>query len=148
MLLRRLFRSWSPAPALPGAQHAPPAEAPKREAEHLAGFNWLVRGRRGNFIASDNDIYVGRSLIHYGEFSEIEWQLLAHYCHPGHTVVEIGANIGSHTVSLSKAVGRAGRVIAIEPQPVIFQTLCANLALNCLLNVEPHLCGCAAAAGT
>lgn len=114
----------------------------------LAGFNVLVRGRHGSFVANRNDIYVGRALIDYGEYSEIEWRMLGQLCRAGDVVVEVGANIGALTVPMAKAVGATGRVIAIEPQPVVYQTLCANLALNCLLNVEARNFGCGAAPGT
>ena len=55
---------------------------------------------------------------------------------PGHVVVEVGANIGAHTIFFAQQVGPYGRVYAFEPQRVVFQTLCANLALNSLTNVE------------
>ena len=41
---------------------------------------------------------------------------------------------------LARAVAPAGRVVAVEFQPVIFQMLCANLALNGLLNVDAVNC--------
>jgi FkbM family methyltransferase len=94
------------------------------------------------YIANENDTFIGRALIHYGEYGELEWKLLQRFCEPGAIVVEVGANIGSHTVSLGKAVGAGGTVVAVEPQPVIFQALCANLALNCLTNVDAVNCGC------
>ena len=37
---------------------------------------------------------------------------------PGTTVVDVGANIGTHTVPFSRWVGD-GRVIAIEAQPAV-----------------------------
>ena len=54
---------------------------------------------------------------------------------PGDVVVEAGANIGAHTVYLGTQVGPLGRVYAFEPQRIVFQTLCANIALNNLTNV-------------
>ena len=147
MLIKRLLQSWFSK----GGRNYPVVHAGqtnRRGVEQLSGSAWLVRGRHGSYVASDNDIYIGRALIRYGEFSELEWKLLQRYCGAGHTVVEVGANIGAHTVTLSKAVGRAGRVIAIEPQPVLFRTLCANLALNDLMNTVPHQCGCGSAEGT
>jgi FkbM family methyltransferase len=112
------------------------------KVEPLTGFNKLVRGRHGLYIANENDMFIGRALIHYGEYGELEWKLLQRFCEPGAVVVEVGANIGSHTVSLGKAVGASGKVVAVEPQPVIFQALCANLALNGLTNVDAVNCGC------
>jgi FkbM family methyltransferase len=67
---------------------------------------------------------------------------------PG-TVVEVGANIGSQTVPLAKAAKAAGAdVIAFEPQPFVFQNLCANLALNAIDNVAAWPFACAAQPGT
>src|SRR5262249_52608763 len=67
---------------------------------------------------------------------------------PGGTVVEVGANIGAHTVALARAVGPSGRVIAIEPQPEVHRMLCENIALNSLAQVTALSCGCGAAPGT
>ena len=50
-------------------------------------------------------------------------------------VVEAGANIGTHTVPLSKLVGIEGSVHAFEPQRLVFQMLRGNLALNQCQNV-------------
>ncbi len=102
----------------------------------------LVETRHGLFLANPGDHYIGRALVEYGEFSELEWKLLAQLAPSGAYVIEIGANIGAHTVSLAKSVGPAGHVVAIEPQPVVFQNLCANLALNGLANVQAINAGC------
>jgi len=51
-------------------------------------------------------------------------------------VVEVGANIGAHTLFFARHVGPTGAVLAFEPQRIVFQTLCANLALNSVTNVD------------
>ena len=80
----------------------------------------------------------------YGECNELELLvLLALARYPG-LVVEVGANMGIHTLPLGFALQEQGRkLVAFEPQPVVFQQLCANLALNGLMNVAawPHACG-------
>jgi FkbM family methyltransferase len=83
------------------------------------------------------DVYIGRSLELYGEFSEREAQMLSQALGPGATVVEVGANIGTHTVQLAKLVGPQGTVLAFEPQRIIFSLLCANLMLNEQFHVQP-----------
>jgi FkbM family methyltransferase len=45
---------------------------------------------------------------------------------PGDTVVDVGAFIGDHTVAYSHAVGKAGKVLAYEPNPLAFQCLVHN----------------------
>jgi len=100
-------------------------------------------GLMGYFV---HDQYVGKSLDIYGEFSESEVSLFREIVKPGDIVLEAGANIGSHTLFLARAVGQAGRVLAFEPQQRVYQMLCANLALNELFNVDPLLCGLGARA--
>src|SRR5260370_33566951 len=53
----------------------------------------------------------------------------------GMTILEVGANIGVFTVPLARFVGPGGKVIAFEPQRIMFQMLCGNLALNAIDNV-------------
>jgi FkbM family methyltransferase len=100
------------------------------------GFNDLARAKHGYLLYNCNDKYVGRAIQRYGEYAEIEAALFRQICHPGDIVVEVGANIGAHTILLSGLVGSQGRVHAYEPQHVVFQTLCANMALNSITNVE------------
>lgn len=108
----------------------------------LDDINCLVKARHGWFLANRYDHYLGSALIRYGECCEVEHEFLASLLRPGDGVVEVGANIGVHTVGLARTVGAAGRVVAVEAQPAIFRVLCANLALNALFNVTPHACGC------
>lgn len=58
------------------------------------------------------------------------------YCRPGDTVIDVGANIGSLSLAAAAAVGPRGKVIAIEPHPVVFKYLCGNVRLNPALAVE------------
>lgn len=92
--------------------------------------------RHGLMTYLANDRFVGRSLELYGEYSEGEVALFAQTVGAGHTVIEAGANIGTHTVALARLVGPQGTVIAFEPQRQVFQIMCANLALNRLGNVR------------
>lgn len=45
----------------------------------------------------------------------------------GHTVLDIGANIGHFTIIMAELVGREGKVFAFEPDPVSFETLKNNV---------------------
>jgi len=100
------------------------------------GFNAVIKGKEGYIVYNKNDIYIGKAIEKYGEFSELEVKIFESLCHPGDIVIEVGANIGTHTLVFSRLVGPTGRVYAYEPQRIIFQTLCANLALNSITNVE------------
>ncbi|UYO00446.1 MAG: FkbM family methyltransferase [Devosia sp.] len=82
------------------------------------------------------DTVIGRSLDLYGEWCESEMAVLGQVLRPGDWVLDAGANVGTHTVFFAKAVGNRGRVVAVEPQRLVRNILCANLALNDLQNVR------------
>ena len=103
-----------------------------------SGFNRLARTRLGPLLYNRHDAYIGKSLAELGQFSEGEIEVFRQVVRAGATVVEAGANLGAHTVALARLVGPGGVVHAIEPQRVMFQTLCGNLALNSLANVFCH----------
>lgn len=99
-------------------------------------FNVTCESRYGTMIYNDNDIYIGRSLSEYGEYSYGEAELFEQLIEEKDVVIEVGASIGVHTLALAREVGPRGRVLAFEPQRVVYQTLCGNLALNNLTNVH------------
>lgn len=99
-------------------------------------FNRLKQCRHGMMLYNIHDIYIGRSLENYGEFSEGEADLFRQLIRPGYVIVEVGANIGAHTLPLAQLAGPGGTVLAFEPQRIVYQTLCANLALNSITNVR------------
>jgi FkbM family methyltransferase len=56
---------------------------------------------------------------------------------PGSTVIDIGANVGAHTLHLARSVGPTGRVIAFEPSAGAFARLARNTAIN--PDLEPRI---------
>jgi FkbM family methyltransferase len=112
--------------------------------EPSAAFPYrLTRTRHGAMLVNCNDIYMGQSLLKYGECSEHEIELLLKYVERPGEVIEVGANMGVHTVPLAKQLARRGRsMMVFEPQRVVFQQLCANLALNGLMNVRAFHAAC------
>ena len=113
-----------------------------------AGFNELSLCKSGPMVYNKNDTYIGGSLRKYGEFSVREQEIFEQIVRPGFIVVEVGANIGAHTVELSRLVGQEGEIHAFEPQRIVFQRLCANLALNQCTNVFATQAGMGASSGT
>jgi FkbM family methyltransferase len=57
---------------------------------------------------------------------------------PGDVVIDIGANVGYHSLLASTCVGPEGKVIAFEPSPKTFAQIKSNLALNDGNVVEPR----------
>ena len=70
----------------------------------MTGFDTRpFQTRHGPMLALAGDRYITRSLELYGEFSGAEWALLGQLVQPGMTVVEVGANMGAHSVFLAKS---------------------------------------------
>lgn len=65
---------------------------------------------------------------------------------PKVTVADVGANIGNHSVFFGKVLG-AKRVLAFEPQPHCYATLCRNLELNGLTDALAYNCMVGAKSG-
>src|SRR3974377_1223895 len=101
-------------------------------------FNHLAKCRGGYLLYNQNDVFIGRAIEKYGEYSGLEMHLFKQICTSGAVVVEVGANIGAHTVGLARLAGPQVGGLAFEPQRLLFQTLCANAALNSLENVDCH----------
>jgi FkbM family methyltransferase len=97
----------------------------------VAGRDMHARVRRGG-IRWDLDLTEAIDLSIYllGRFEARLALLLTRLAPPGGTVLDVGANIGSHTFPLARAVGESGRVLAYEPTSFGYGKLLANLALN------------------
>ena len=112
------------------------------------GILRLKHCKHGPMMFFAGDTHIGRSLDLYGELSEAEIELFRQYLRPGMVVVDVGANIGTHTVCFAQSVGPSGRVLAFEPQGVLHQVLCGNAALNNCGNVTAEHKALGAHAGT
>ncbi len=98
----------------------------------------VVHGDFGNFLTLHGDVGISHAIRTRGSWGPEQVDLFKRLVQPGETVLDIGANIGHHSVVLSKLVGPAGRVLAFEPQPFVFRVLEANLALNECANCESY----------
>lgn len=91
----------------------------------------------GSFFIDDPADMIKQVIVAGDAWERHQVALFEEHVEPGSVVVEVGAHIGSHTVSLARLVGRWGRVYAFEPQRKIFRELYHNLGLNGLANVVP-----------
>lgn len=107
----------------------------------LKKYNVLVSTDIGSFIINKNDIGVGWQLSEYGTYDPAELDAIKGILnilkadHPNLVVLDIGANIGVHSVMFSGEVGELGTVYAFEAQRIIFNMLAGNVAINSLNNV-------------
>ena len=83
-------------------------------------------------ITYDLDLSQGIDFAIYlgGIFERSTAIALSKLTEPSALVLDIGANIGAHTLRLAKLVGPSGRVMAFEPTDFAFRKLQRNIDLN------------------
>jgi FkbM family methyltransferase len=124
----------------------------------------LVRSGRGIAGRPDNGIFSRRGVVYELDLSQgIDFAIylggmferrtafaLAKLTEPSSLVLDIGANIGAHTLHLASLVGPGGHVMAFEPTDFAFRKLRRNLDLNPSLasRVQTFHCFLTASDGT
>jgi FkbM family methyltransferase len=91
------------------------------EAEFVRhGIRWRLDLREG----------IDLSIFLLGAFELETVRAYSTIVKPGATVLDIGANIGAHTLPLAALVGERGRVVSFEPTAFAFRKCATNVALN------------------
>jgi len=108
-----------------------------------AAYRFIVSARK--VFGLDNETDVIRDSIHwnldlsegidlaiylFGKFENTTVHTYRRFLKQGDSVLDIGANIGAHTLHFATCVGDTGHVVAFEPTAYAYQKLLANLALN------------------
>lgn len=89
----------------------------------------VVATRRG--VRWNLDLKEGIDLaVYLGLYERWFAPVASRFVRSGEVAVDVGANVGVHTLALAKMVGPHGRVIAFEPTNWAFEKLRHNLALN------------------
>lgn len=104
------------------------------------GFCKGKETRHGFMLYNPND-FLGHTLDKYGDWAYSEIDMLKQLIQPGFVILDVGANIGTHTLSFAQLTGSTGFVYAFEPQRILFEFLCANIVINNYLNVLPMMAG-------
>ena len=94
-----------------------------------------------SFITKGTDYYISKSIELYGEWSFGEIDLLKKIIKSGDNIIEVGSNIGAHTVFLALDICQHGKIFSFEPRRILFQILCGNLSINNIENVYTYCFG-------
>jgi FkbM family methyltransferase len=89
--------------------------------------------RRGICWQLDLREGIDLAIFLFGYFEYETFRAYRRLLKPGDIVLDIGANIGAHTLHMAHCVSHAGRVIAFEPTAYAYNKLRQNIALNPLL---------------
>ena len=105
--------------------------------------NWAIRQllpAQVNFgeavVALNPDDPVVSGALHFGVYEKAETKFFQTTCLNGMTFLDVGANIGYYTALAARAVGPAGKIIALEPDPESFKYLEQTIAANGTENVR------------
>ena len=93
---------------------------PMRAEFKRGGVRWILDLNEG----------IDFSIFLLGSFEPDAVRCFEKRLKPGDTVLDVGANIGAHTLRLAQIVGPTGKVFAFEPTAYACAKLRANLALN------------------
>jgi FkbM family methyltransferase len=107
---------------------------------YFNAFCYLVRDKKiqATVEGMTFDLDLGEIIdlaIYLQQFEPDVVAAIERYCQPGWTVLDIGANIGAHTLRFAKSVGPTGRVFAFEPTDYAYHKLVKNISLNDFKNI-------------
>lgn len=92
-------------------------------------FEFMAHGTPIRMYWRNPNDHIPRQIAQHRNF--YEWEMLedvGHRVPEGALIVDVGANIGNHTVFFSRVLGNP--TLAIEPNPAALQQLRRNLSLN------------------
>lgn len=82
------------------------------------------------------DNLIGDLIKSSGEYESYMLPLFVDSIPIGGTVLDVGANIGTYTLSAARKAGKKGRVFAVEPVAKNVQSICAGVVGNGFRNVN------------
>jgi FkbM family methyltransferase len=92
--------------------------------------------RDGVLFIAQPAVPLGWHIAFFGAYEPELREVFKAVLPPGGVAIDVGANIGWHTLLLARLVGSAGRVIAAEANPHVRVRLTENLQLNRFDQVE------------
>jgi FkbM family methyltransferase len=96
----------------------------------------LITLRGEPLFLADPRTLIGWHVLFFGTYEAELRSFLLSYLQPGYVAVDVGANVGWHTLLMAAKVGRRGSVLAFEPNPRVRQVLVQHLELNRLSRVQ------------
>jgi FkbM family methyltransferase len=131
----RIYR-WLRKPILSAVQCTKSLDLQKFfvKADHWIRIRSDVRGiianRNGIVFSLDLSQLIDNQVFFEASYEPKTFRAFQKLVKPGMQVIDIGANVGVHTLNLAKLVGTQGGVYAIEPTDWAYRKLQANLKLN------------------
>lgn len=71
----------------------------------------------------------------YGEYLQLQLEVLGRLAKPKSVGMEVGAGVGTHSMHLARLLGNSGHLFLYEPRPIVRRVLRQNLSVNQISNV-------------
>lgn len=99
----------------------------------------LVRGDQDDYLLFSTSDHITRAILRNGSWDDDLLKVSAAIYDglDAPIVLDVGANLGGYCVPVGRDLQKSGgKVIAFEPQRIVYYQLCGNIFLNRLDNVE------------
>lgn len=108
--------------------------------------------RQFSFLVYDTGEVISQAILDNGTWEPFQTAvhkiLLTENGRPAGNFIDVGANIGWHSVTMSIVLSDNGRVYSFEPHPGNFALLQNNIGINKLKNINAINMACSDSAGT
>src|SRR4051812_41668384 len=105
----------------------------------LNNGNVLVKPITGNFkILCDTKTWIGAKIAYTGDYEAPLKSIFKEHLKKGHVVLDVGANVGFHTLYFADLVGEDGKVFSFEPVKHNFASLTNNININNFKNINSY----------
>jgi FkbM family methyltransferase len=94
-------------------------------------------------VRPNNNICEKRLLFAPASFDAVELAILERHIRPGLVFIDVGANVGAYSLFVAGRADASSRILAIEPQPAIYDRLLANIRLNGFSTIKTLDCAVA-----
>jgi FkbM family methyltransferase len=97
----------------------------------------VVKPIEGNFnVCCDTSTWIGSKIVYTGDYEPELKKIFKSIIKKGDHVLDVGANIGFHTLYFAQLVGNKGTVTSFEPVPRNYEALNININLNNYSNIN------------
>lgn len=104
--------------------------------ERFRGTPAICLERDGMAFVAQPWVPLGWHVAMFGTYEPELRSLMRALLPAGGVAIDVGANVGWHTLLMARLAGANGRVLAVEANPSVRQVLDRNIALNRFSNVE------------
>lgn len=114
--------------------------AARRVALTIDAETSMVRTEVGYMMCPSRDTALLSLLVETGEVELGSRLLIQRLLKPGDVFIDVGANIGMHTVAAARALQGKGKVIAFEPYEAVMRCLQKSVWMNGVSDVVEYQC--------